>query len=792
MYVVLMAMLALNVSNEVLNGFSIVEESLNRTTSNSSKENLAIYETFEQQMKANPQKTKEWYDKAQQVRQMSDSLYNFAASLKQAIVIEADGEDGDVTNIRNKEDQEPANYVMLSPTNGQGQKLYDAINSFRNRMLTMVTDEKQRKIIASNLTTDVPKRAMGKNWQEYMFESMPAAAAVTLLSKLQSDVRYAEGEVLHKLVQNIDVKDIRVNLLDAFVIPNSKTIVRGDRFSARIVMAAVDTTQVPDIFIGGQKLNLQNGLYETVCGKTGDFTLKGYMEMVNGNGERIRREFSQDYTVVEPSATVSADLMNMLYAGYANPISISVPGVPLNKVQASMTNGTLQAVGPGKYIAKPSKIGQNAVITVTSTNTGRPQQMGQYTFRVRKLPDPTPFISMKDEHGNPTRYRGGGLAKSQLVAVEHLGAAIDDGILDIAFRVQSFETVFFDNMGNAVPMASDGAQFSGRQKDAFRKLQRNRRFYISRVTVVGPDGLTRTLTRRRDIYREISLDEDANGGLYYPVEPQGKQLNLFTYIFKLALNGYIPIYEYPTDGSDVFTEEAKVDMKNLLHDYHIHFEEQNGRLKVDNSDIPSADVKKYYLKESAYYDQANSSFHIKVQALCPVMVEEDDFSLSDDNGEKQVTQYPLFWVKYSELEPFLNRQTIMASGMNNAAQVSMDDFFTLNMYRGKIYKTNNAQGKTLSQLCNGDKEKMTAEQKRIEAELEAFKKTIFGDPAKRDSLDSIAAVNDTKAGKKVKAAKNKPASTKGVKVAKQKSPKPEKASSSSNSSARVAVRRQRH
>ena len=297
---------------------------------------------------------------------------------------------------------------------------------------------------------------------------------------------------------------------------------------------------------------------------------------------------------------------------------------------------------------------------------------------------------------------------------------------------------------------------------------------------------------RRDIYREISLDEDANGGLYYPVEPQGKQLNLFTYIFKLALNGYIPIYEYPTDGSDVFTEEAKVDMKNLLHDYHIHFEEQNGRIKVDNSDIPSADVKKYYLKESAYYDQANSSFHIKVQALCPVMVEEDAFSLNDDSGEKQVTQYPLFWVKYSELEPFLNRQTVMVSGMNNAAQVSMDDFFTMNMYRGKIYKTNNAQGKTLSQLCNGDKAKMSAEQKRIEAELEAFKKTIFGDPAKRDSLDSIAAVKDAKTGKKVKAAKNKPASNKGVKVAKQKSPKSEKASSSSNSSARVSVRRQRH
>ena len=150
-----------------------------------------------------------------------------------------------------------------------------------------------------------------------------------------------------------------------------------------------------------------------------------------------------------------------------------------------MTNGALQPVGPGKYIARPSKIGQDATITVVSTNTGRPQQMGQYTFRVRKLPDPTPYISMKDEHGNPTRYKGGGLSKSQLVAANTIGAAIDDGILDIAFRVQSFETVFFDNMGNAVPMASDGA--------------RNRRFYVSRVTVVGPDGLTRTLQNPMEV-----------------------------------------------------------------------------------------------------------------------------------------------------------------------------------------------------------------------------------------------------------------------------------------------------
>jgi gliding motility-associated protein GldM len=501
MYVVLMAMLALNVSNEVLNGFDIVEKSLNRTTANSAKENMAIYEDFEQQMKANPAKVKEWYDKAQLVRHMSDSLFDFAAELKLAIAIEADGKHGDPSNIQSKEDLEAANQVMLAPGRGRGEELKRAIDSFRERMVKMVPDTAQQKIIESNLTTEVANTpaSLGKNWQEHMFEAMPAAAAVTLLSKLQNDVRYAEGEVLHTLVQNIDVKDIRVNALNAFVIPNSQTIVRGDKFSAHIVMAAVDTTQIPDVYIGNHKMELKDNLYEIVCGRTGDFTLSGHIETVNGNGDKIRRDFEQKYTVVDPSATVSADLMNMLYAGYSNPISVSVPGVPLNKIQATMTNGTLQPVGPGKYIARPSKIGQDAVITVTSTNTGRPQQMGQFAFRVRKLPDPTPYIDMKDEKGNPTRFKGGGMPKQSLMAIDGIGAAIDDGILDIGFRVLSFETVFYDNMGNAVPMVGEGDKFSARQKDTFRKLTRNRRFYISRVKAIGPDGIERTLPTSMEI-----------------------------------------------------------------------------------------------------------------------------------------------------------------------------------------------------------------------------------------------------------------------------------------------------
>ena len=328
---------------------------------------------------------------------------------------------------------------------------------------------------------------MGKNWQQYMFENMPVAAAVTMLSKLQSDVRYAEGEVLHTLVSNIDLKDIRVNRLEAFVIPESKTVISGDAFNARIVMAAVDTTMTPEIYVGGRRITGNN--YRFTASGVGEHSFAGYITMRNGNGGLIRRDFTQKYNVVAPSATVSADLMNVLYAGYENPISISIPGVALNEVQASMTGGAFHSVGMGRYIAKPSAVGSDVTITVSARKGNAIRQMGKFTFHVRKLPDPMAYLVIGTD-----RYKGGGLSKSALMGIDRIHAAIDDGLLDIPFRVVSFETVFFDNMGNAVPIASNGARFSERQRETFRRLSRNRRFYIRGVKAVGPDGITRTLS----------------------------------------------------------------------------------------------------------------------------------------------------------------------------------------------------------------------------------------------------------------------------------------------------------
>ncbi len=198
-------------------------------------------------------------------------------------------------------------------------------------------------------------------------------------------------------------------------------------------------------------------------------------------------------------------MMNVLYAGIDNPMSISVPGVPTSSVSATMTNGTLTRNGDS-WTARPSKVGAEAVVTVTAgnsrysspriprKNSRRPQTVATTTFRVRKLPDPTPYISFNDAKGNPERYKGSKpFAKTLLLAAPGIEAAIDDDLLNVSYKVLSFETVFFDSMGNAIPEVSQGSQFSQRQKDSFRRLSRGKRFYISRVRALGPDGIERDL-----------------------------------------------------------------------------------------------------------------------------------------------------------------------------------------------------------------------------------------------------------------------------------------------------------
>ena len=315
---------------------------------------------------------------------------------------------------------------------------------------------------------------------------------------------------------------------------------------------------------------------------------------------------------------------------------------------------------------------------------------------------------------------------------------------------------------------------------------------------------------RRDLYRTLDLTKEANAVLYYPTTPQDGRENLFTYLFKLLLRKQIKAYDYKLDGNEDFSAKNEVTAKQLMDRYHIFYESKGDKVRVNDADIPSDEVKAYFIKESTYYDQHTATFRSQVTAICPVLKRGD----SDFGGE--LAQYPMFWVKMSDIAPYLGKLMLMGSSLNNAAMMSADDFFTMKCYQGDIYKSVNLQDRLLSNYCTDDSA-MVREQKRIEKQLVDVQEHIYG----RDSLyyaklraDSIAqaeADSIAAAGKaarrtttarrsatpsrrtsssttKVSAAKTKTTKTSTPKT---KAPK-QKATKTKSSGSGLSVRRQRH
>ncbi|MFT3992946.1 MAG: gliding motility protein GldM [Dysgonomonas sp.] len=497
MYLVFIAMLALNIPAEVLDGFVLVNDKLQQTIQNTTVRNEQIYTELENSYKRNPEKTGPWYNKAQDVKTKTDSLFNYIQDLKVRITVKSDGKDGDVNNLKSKDNLSASSEIMVSPLSGQGEKLKKEIDSYREEIIALLQDEGKKDVVRNSLTTEPSKRAKdeGKDWVQASFEQMPSIASLAYLSEIQSSIKQAEGEALISFLKNIDITDYRVNELSAYVIPESNIVMRGTSYKANIVLAAVDTTQRPRIVIEGKELPKENnGLYQIPTGASGAHSFNGYIEMMNRDGSTSQRQFSQTYTVMEPMATVAPLLMDVLYAGYNNPISISVPGVPQGDVSASAEGGVLTSSGNGTWVAKPTKIGQKMTIVVSARLNGAQQVVARKEFRVRALPDPTPYIEYKDADGNPKMFKRGALARSILLNSGGLKAAIDDGILNIPFTVLSFRTVFVDVMGNASPELSNGGNFSERQLDQIRKMTRGKTFFIAGVKVKGPDGIEREIS----------------------------------------------------------------------------------------------------------------------------------------------------------------------------------------------------------------------------------------------------------------------------------------------------------
>lgn len=289
MYLVFIAMMALNYSSEVLNGFDLVERGLRESATIASVRNKKALETMEAANAVNPAKVGEWYRKAIDVKQQSDELVDYLQNLKIRIVQEADGKEGDVNKIENKENMDASSEVMTAPIVGEGKKLRERLETYRSKVVTLVDDPDLRNMLQRVLSTKVPSKTGVelRSWESIMFENIPVAAAVTILTKYQNDIRYVEGEVLADITKSVDVGDYRVNKIVAQVVPKSQIVMSGTPYQANIVLSAIDSTQRPQLFIGPKgsekEVSDYEGIYTVGTGSTGTFPVQGYLK-VPGKG----------------------------------------------------------------------------------------------------------------------------------------------------------------------------------------------------------------------------------------------------------------------------------------------------------------------------------------------------------------------------------------------------------------------------------------------------------------------------------------------------------------------------
>ncbi len=484
MYLVLTAMLALNVSSEILNGFTLVDNSLHTTIESSEMRNNTLYSDFEDLKKLNPQKVKEWLDKALIVKQKSDELFTYIEDFKFQIIKIADKGDADpkARKIKSRDNLDsPGVYAIAK---GNGKILKKKIDEYRDLMLSYSTDNPEKQKIYKNIFY-TGRTKTGHSWQSSLFEMMPVSAVVTILTKYQSDIRTTEAEMVQHLKSQTDVSDFRVNKITALVVPNSRYVIRGGKYSAQIVLAAVDSTKKPEYYIGGTQL--RNGIYDLTCGRSGSFNYSGSIKLAGNDGTIKSYPFKSDYIVGEPSATISNEDLNVVYRGIDNKFSISVPGVASENVSIRVNGGTFSKNGNGRYIIRPTQDGEISILVFGKID-GKELQMGGGSYRVKYLPDPKSFLQYTDAGGVLRQIFEGNVTKRLLMSsgVSIVASYGPDELIKANFTVTSFtmQTVF--GMIN-----NNGTKFNSRQLSDIERLEGGDIITFKNIKAIGPDGKVR-------------------------------------------------------------------------------------------------------------------------------------------------------------------------------------------------------------------------------------------------------------------------------------------------------------
>jgi len=548
MYLVLTALLALNISKEILNGFVKVENGLRKTDQTVQSQSRETMLEFEAKFLQDQQKVKPYYDAAKDVQEKADALYDHITQLKANIMAVASGDreivdaDGDLSMYiamdklsrrdtvlsiqyleKKDEYQEITAYLVGGepgdPKEGPftASELKAKLEGFRDELkgISFTDFVGNEFAVSPGLKASLDKTFVyekemedGKEvlWEAANFFDVPIAAVIPILSKLQIDVENAKANLMTELIAGIEGKSYKFTNLMPLVVPESNYILRGDSFRADILLAAFDATNSPDIFVddrewngrdsnllaydGKDPLRIEGGLGKlriaTRGMSLGERNYKGLIRFQGPDGNVGDYPFyTPEFTVAEPALVVSPTKMNVFYRGVPNPVEISVPGVSSDKLDVRITGGHRIKPDGETFIVEPGA-GSEASIEVTATlPDGSKKSLPGREFRVKRIPDPSPRFAGKSPSDKT-------ITKVLLENAPSVGALMENFDFDVEVRVKRFN-VTVTKGGTFVEQSSSSNMVTANMKELFRSVGRGSVVYIEDIVVSMPDGTERAL-----------------------------------------------------------------------------------------------------------------------------------------------------------------------------------------------------------------------------------------------------------------------------------------------------------
>lgn len=505
MYLVLTALLALNVSKEIINAFVTINDSLEVTVKNLSGKNTKAYEAFEKQMQNDKAKTEPFYNKAKVVKAECEKLDKHIAALKEELIRETDKMEPGAKMVPLREMKAQDNYddptrIMCGDKqDGRGHKateLKNKIETFKKNILASLDasdKDKFKKRLDELFDTKDPVKSTEdgkKTWEMANFYHNPVVATVALLSKIQTDIKNAESELVTHLLSAINAADFKFDTLAPKVIAPSSYVIEGQEYSADIFLAAMSSTSDPEITVGGSSLTVDGGVgtYKVRASGVGEKKYAGLIKVKKPDNTYESYPFESSYIVAKPSASVAADKMNVIYIGVPNPITVSVPGVPDEKVKALPTGFSLTPdakLGKGHFIAEAKGQPGEGKVVVTADFNGKPMQMGEFKFRLKRIPDPVAKIGGKKD---------GGIPKSALAAQQGIIPTMEGFDFDLFPKVISFKMSRYGKGRDPVEKSQEsGGALTGDMKQIIEQARAGDKILFEYIKVSMPDGSTRTV-----------------------------------------------------------------------------------------------------------------------------------------------------------------------------------------------------------------------------------------------------------------------------------------------------------